>query len=635
MSTIIDPSVSHATAAQTAVLEKWRAAWQPALATWSKYTRLHDARLCASKVEAAQEGLTGSFAMIRLLDQSVVVDLQSVHALGLDDYAVEILAHEIGHHVYAPGSAVDLYRLMAHIRRGLPTLTRLAPMVANLYTDLFINDRLQRQAGLRMADIYRILAASPDLPVQGKTRKSKARQDKEKQSKVWTLYLRIYENLWKLDKGSLGAEPVTSAASPDSADTADSVNPPKPIDQQLETDAWLGARLIRVYANDWMRGAGRFATLLLPYLVDEAANSKKLDYLHDTREAAYGCEASGGIEIDPDEFDAIHPMDDPLVSGIDAPINDKADASATKTSNATGQAREPWEYGEILKASGSRLSDAEIAIRYYRERALPHLIPFPTRPLPESSELQMEGLEPWDIGDPLDEVDWLQTVIQSPRPIPGLTTVRRVYGRELGKEKDRLPIDLDLYVDSSGSMPDPQRQISYLTLAGAVIALSALRAGSNVQVTLWSGKNQVIETNGFVRDEADILRVLTGFFGGATCFPIHKMRHTYLETENRQRTPAHILMISDDGITTMFDQDERGNSGWDVSARSLVAAGAGGTMALNLSPGWERFKASPVAGDLKRARLEQGWEIFTIAKMEDLLEFARSFSRRHYVEKVE
>ena len=57
---------------------------------------------------------------------------------------------------------------------------------------------------------------------------------------------------------------------------------------------------------------------------------------------------------------------------------------------------------------------------------------------------------------------------------------------------------------------------------------------------------------------------------------------------------------------------------------------------LNLPASWDHAKgrrSGPVFEDLKRARREQGWEIHAIAKFEDLLEFARSFSRRHYAPK--
>ncbi|STQ92767.1 Uncharacterised protein [Janthinobacterium lividum] len=583
------------TTADTALIDAWRAAWPEALAVWSKFTRLRDPSLCASRVEAGKQGLSGSFAMIRLLDQSVVVDLPLVTELGLQDYALEVLAHEIGHHILAPGSASDQFRLLARMRRALPTLEQHAPMVANLYTDLFINDRLQRQANLRMADIYRKLE-------QGRTMEATA------SGGVWTLYMRIYENLWQLEKGELGGGEA---------------------DERLDTDAWLGARLIRVYANDWMLAAGRFATLLLPYLVEDTDALSPSRYLLDTRDAARGCQTYGAQQIEDDEEDgAIHPVHDKRISGLDG---DEAPVEAP-TRQGGGQLREPFELGDILKASGVNLSDHEIAIRYYRERALPHLVAFPSRPAPESQEPQMEGLEPWEIGDPLEDIDWLQSVMQSPRPVPGVTTVRRVYGREPARAIDAVPVDLDMYVDSSGSMPNPQAHTSFLTLAGAVIALSALRAGAKVQVTLWSGKNEVMQTPGFVRDEDMILGVLTEFFGGGTCFPIHRLRQTYAAKRER---PAHILMISDDGITSMFDNDELGNSGWDISAKALAQGGAGGTMALNLERDWEGAAANKwlqkTYDDLKRARREQGWDIHAVERYEDLLDFARAFSRRHYV----
>jgi hypothetical protein len=581
----------------------WTAAWPKALAVWSRFTRLRDARLCTTHTQAAAEGLTTSFAMIRLADQSVVIDLERVQELGLQDYAIEILAHEIGHHVLAPGSATDQFRLLARIRRALPTLENQAPLVANLYMDLYINDRLQRQSDLRMGDIYIRLAKSYSASKRGNP------------GQVWTLYMAIYEQLWRLEEASLCAE-----------------NKDAPIDEHLKTDAWLGARLIRVYANDWMNGAGKFATLLLPYLVEDAnkANTQDiLTYLHDTQDAAQGCEPSGAQEVEVDELEGgIHPANDARVSGREE--EEIADSGEKKTQSVAGQTREPFEYGEILKAAGITLSDHEIAVRYYRERALPHIVAFPMQVAPQSTEPQLEALEPWEIGDSLEDLDWMQSILQSPRPIPGLTTVRRLYGDASGKEVAHKPINLDMYVDSSGSMPNPQRATSFLTLAGAIIAMSALRAGSKVQVTLWSGKHQVEHTDGFIHDDTQILRVLTGFYGGATCFPIHRLRDTYAQVKPGDN-PTHILMISDDGITTMFDQDERGNSGWDIAARALAAGAAGGTMALNLPTSWDWAEARR---DLKRARSELGWQIHAINKFEDLIDFACAFSRHHYGKKL-
>lgn len=585
-----------------ALRAQWLAAWPAALEAWSKYTRLRPPHLCLTRQEAAAEGLAGSFAMIRLTDQSVVVSLPEVIESHLESFALEILAHEIGHHVLAPANLTDHARCIARIRWGLPTLEQHAPMVANLYTDLFINDRLQRSANLREADVYRALMRKGDGA----------------SGAVWQLYLRIYEILWSLQRGTLGA-PFS--------------------DDRLEGDAQLGARLVRSYARDWLEGAGRFAVLLFPHLLEDKRSAEQAARWHDTRQACSGGVPDGLSDMDDtEEAGAIHPAQDPRLNGQEDSANREVHSTVTEPpslpahTQSRGQAREPYQYGEILRAAGVNLTDHDIAIRYYREQALPHLVPFPSRLQPESPDPLPEGLKTWDFGEALEALDVFQSLMLSPRLVPGITTVQRVWGTERGRTPERIPFDLDLYVDSSGSMPNPQVQISYLTLAGAIMALSALRVGARVQATLWSGKNQVTLTAGFTRDEDAILRVLTGFYGGATQFPIHVLRDTYAKRPADSR-PAHILIISDDGVSTMYDADERGNSGWDVAARALATARGGGSMVLNMDAQWERQPGWQNGNSkIARARDELGWLVACVSSWDGLVEFARAFSRRNYGE---
>lgn len=570
-----------------ALRERWQAQWPQALALWSKFTKLRDPLWCLTPAEAKREGLTGSFAMIRLDDQSVVVGLHLVEAQGLQDYGLEILAHEIGHHVYAPADLTDHGRTIARMRRALPTKEHLAGFISNLYTDLLINNRLQRGAGLRLDQIYRTIGGGAE-------------------DSMWTLYMRIYEILWSLPRGSLARGDV---------------------DARLEGDAQLGSRLLRVYARDWLDGAGRFAALCLPYLLQDDGRDIQqiLASWQDTAGAGQGGSPAGLTEIEGSEIDgALHPSLDPELSDLGdlEGGGEEAPAPAPVQGGARGQYREPFEYGEILKAMGINLSSHEVAIRYYKERAAPYLIPFPARTLPESTEPLPEGLEPWDIGSPLEAADWTETALISPRVIPGVTTVQRVYGVTQGSLPEREPLDLDLYVDSSGSMPNPQQSVSYLTLAGAIVTLSALRAGARVQATLWSGARQFTTTDGFITDEARLLGILVGYFGGATAFPIHILRDTFQNRKPNDR-PVHILHISDDGITTLFAADEKANSGWEIARMALEKARGGGTMALNL---WNEVKNIP---DLVKAA-GQGWQIQRVTSWEDLIEFARWFSKMKY-----
>lgn len=571
----------------------WTNSWNEALGFWSKFTKLSEPRWCVDETEARREGLSESFAMIRFADQAVVINLADIKKQKLEKFALEILAHEIGHHVYCPADLTDQGRMLARMRKGLPTKEHLAPMIANIYADLLINDRLTRNNGLKMADVYKTLGNSSE-------------------DRLWTFYMRIYEILWSLPRTTLAKGK---------------------IDDQLEGDAQLGARVVRVYAKDWLKGSGRFAALCLTYLMeDEGAKTKQLlkGWL-DTQGVGADDVPAGLVEIEDGEAeDAIHPSLDEEVTGISSKKSEGKDTvgisnSHTQVGNQGGQCREPFEYGEILKGLGVNLTPHEIAIRYYRERAIPHLVKFPYRELPETIEPLMESLDVWEIGNSMEDVDWFESAMVSPVIVPGYTTVQRVYGTTVGANPERQPVDLDLYVDCSGSMPNPQHSTSYLTLAGAIIALSALRAGSRVKATLWSGKHEFQFTDGFTRDETEVLKILTGYYGGGTAFPIHLMRDTYKDRKPNDR-PVHILQISDDGIDTMFDTDEQNNNGWDVSEMALENSRGGGTMVLNLWQEWRQYPALIKAN-------EQGWSVNRVTDWAQLVEFAKRFSEENYAKK--
>ncbi len=559
---------------------EWMNHWDAAVGLWSPYIRLRRPRFCYSVEDETREGLSGSFAMIRLADYSVVISLRLVCEYGLGSFHMEIMGHEVGHHVYCPADLSDLGRMIARMRAGLPGCEHQAPLVSNLYGDLLINDRLAREHSLRMDLVYE------------KTNRPGA-------NRFWRFYMRTCEILWSLERGALA-----------SGET----------DDQVESDAVLASRLVRNYGRDWVAGSGGFAAICFPYLVEDPSNTLVASVWADAGRAAEGGGIPSGLAEKDDDEDAAgtHPVFDKKKGKAQA-----RSGNAAKGSEG-GSYREPFAYGQILRAMGLDLSESEIAIRYYRERALPHLVPFVSEKKPEVKDPQPEGLDTWDIGSPPDEVDWFETVSRSPVVIPGYTTVERVFGTVEGGESGREPADLDLYVDSSGSMPCPSVNTSYLTLAGAIIGLSALRAGSRVQATLWSHAGAFQTTGGFIADETKILAIITGYIGGGTAFPIHILRDTYATRTPRDRK-VHILVISDDGVTTMFDKDERGGNGAAIARKALEKAGGGGTWALNLTRNPEEMK------DMRKAAA-MGWDIYSVRDWESLVEFSRRFVKRHYEE---
>ncbi|MGE3776554.1 MAG: hypothetical protein AB7F89_05170, partial [Pirellulaceae bacterium] len=337
--------------------DQWLARWPAALAVWSRYVQLHEPTWCFNEQDEQREQLSGSFAMIRLVDHSVVISLRQVAEHRLEPFALEVLAHEIGHHVYCPADLTDNARLLTRMRRALPTLEPLAPMVSNLYSDLLINDRLQRTAELDMAGVYLRLGSGS-------------------QEKMWTLYMRIYELLWNRERGTLATGPC---------------------DARMNQDAQLGARLIRHCARDWLYGAGKFAALCLPYLIedDQQRLQRRLAAWSDTRDAGRGGLPDGFAEMDDDEATgAIHPSEDPAINGIE-PEADDDQPSGLPRGRTPGELsgrkslrnyRQPFEYAEVLQAAGAQLDARALVARYYQELARPHLIPFPSRRQPQSVE---------------------------------------------------------------------------------------------------------------------------------------------------------------------------------------------------------------------------------------------------------
>ena len=584
------------TAQAQLLVEPWLAAWPLALAAWGPTTRLAAPVLHVESPAASVD----SFAWFDGATLQVHIDLRWIVRDGLQDHAVAILAHEIGHHVMAPADARTRAIVAHRVRLGLIDAPGLVPMVANLWHDLLINDRLQRTGRAALAPVWQQLHAVG-----------------EGDDPLMDLILRTNEVLWDLPAGTLSSAGLRS-------------------DSELESYANLAARVVRAYRRDVIGGAGGFAALLRSYFGAQMADLKPgsiADSCADITEIGglpAGLASAAGLMSDP-----VHPLLDPVVMEGLAPETEAADSDASPPTQGAGpttqlpahgtygSSREgatPADLHATLQAMGSEMTLEQVAASWYRELAAPLLVRFPVRELPASQESVLGGLATWDVGEDLSLVDWSATVTASPVVVPGITTRQREFHTEDELHRSSKPVDLDLYVDSSGSMPDGRKTFAPITLAGVVLALSALRAGASVQVTVWSGSNQVASTHGFSRDVNVDLLGLMAFFGGGTSFPLHVLRSTFLDssTQDSKRrargTSTHIAVISDSGISTMFPPQ-----GDDVglAAQALAAAGGGGSLILNINPA--RRDSLPAMGD---------YDVYSVSQQEDLVPFARDFARR-------
>jgi len=81
---------------------------------------------------------------------------------------------------------------------------------------------------------------------------------------------------------------------------------------------------------------------------------------------------------------------------------------------------------------------------------------------------------------------------------------------------------------------------------------------------------------------------------------------------------------------SMLDSESKKRLGWDVARQSLELAGGGGTFVLELP---EQVRGSSWSqntdGYLGRIA-EMGWNVAIVSSMEELIAFARQFSRGRF-----
>jgi hypothetical protein len=576
------------------IKENWYSDWKASLHLWSDFIQLKEPIFYVNSKEA-EKFLGDGIAAIRLDDHTVMINLVKLKSLNLETFSLELLSHEIGHHVYCPGNLTNYAKMMARVQKAMPDLKHYASFVLNLYEDLMINNRLKRNFNLNFEKIYIVM--NGDSP----------------QSSLWQFYMRIYELLWALPKNTLSKGENKSS---------------------FEGDAILGKNLIQVYSDDFIRGSGRFACLCYHYLqMDDLNQSKQLySYIKDTKNIGSDKIPDGLLEFDPDEdLDVIHPALELDItvseeeSEKDFELKNIQISNKNKAKNQQKKYRDPFDFKGILKDIGINLNDHEIISQYYKKRALPYLIPYPTKIANRSTEPLNEGVEVWEIGSPMENINWFQSALNSPIPIPGYSIVEDYFGTTEGSNPDIEPIDLDIYIDCSGSMPNPGHSMSFLALAGTIIVLSALRTGARIQATLWSGEGQFKSTEGFISNEKEILKIVTGYLGGSTAFPIGLLDKTYRQRKDTDRK-VHILQISDDGITTMYDTDKNGNDGYKISSTAIKKSKGGASMVLNI------YNENYFLKELDKLE-EQGWDISIVKDWESLIEFAKNFSKKNYGKK--
>lgn len=487
-------------------------AWQVAQACWSPYLRLAPPELIQ-----APAGQPRYLAQVRLKQQQIQLDLDYLETRQLSPHLTMLLAHEIGHIAYCPGS-LELYaRMLTYTHAAIQSEQRQQPaleaqqsavqaqLILNVYLDLLVNQRLFLNHHPIQALLQAIAPAQPGKFMQWQGQ--------------------IYGLLWNLPALFAGSAPA------ETQNAAYSL-------------ALLAADLIEVCATSFETGADAFARLALGFLDDQAPSLPDLNLDAQSIQVGWG-------------FASQAPVAEALKqalsqAGIDCP---------------RPQYLEPENLIHLAPPSARPEQINALRIQYYRERVWPWISPS-RRPLRLAQTAESpQTLADWQLDRPIQELDWTESLSRSPKIIPGLTTFRRKPEQEAHQPGDLQAFShLDLYLDTSGSLANPNQVYSELVAAAFLITLSALRQRIPVRITRWSGENQ-LQTSPFSLDESLLLPALLDYSGGATSPPLAFLSQNYL---TRQPTEAscRLLFLSDEGALTWFQQYPQHLSKWEAIAKA-------------------------------------------------------------------
>jgi hypothetical protein len=162
--------------------------------------------------------------------------------------------------------------------------------------------------------------------------------------------------------------------------------------------------------------------------------------------------------------------------------------------------------------------DAEVL--FYMKLAENYSIPLKRVPLEEKGSLHPHSHSPWEIGSPFQDVDiWTSFG----KIMPGIT---QIWTKREGKGRGKMEGTPDclIAIDSSGSMINPRKSLSYAVLGAACATNAYLQNDSKVAVYNFSdapmGGKDILN---YTDRREDIYRVLCKYFGGGTALDLEDL----------------------------------------------------------------------------------------------------------------
>jgi hypothetical protein len=493
-------------------------AWPRAQAHWSPFL------LMSPPIDDSQQP---SVAHIHLGTRQVALHHQMIRERNLTDCVEAILAHEVGHHVRYPGTMAVQARLRLLERSLLPYPDY---SVINLFTDLMINETLGHELRDQLARVYQAFIVQPAQPANGdnsapprRRRRAQGEEAPAESEPTWErdpaflFYLAIYEELWQMEPGAL-------------------MGPDRPAFEQAYPDYRADAQVV---AQDLFNLGPNLYTQFLYFV---SVISRYIPPRQGQQPCSMSPYACGCGQPSPDDWaEALTP------SAYEREAIERALREGWLREEGARRLRDDQAMERRIRGlpgveSGDAAIVPEVMAAYYRQQAERYLLePPPQKVLGDA--IVPTTLDDWEPGDPIKDVDWLTTLVQRGPVWGGAQPLQRQ--RIADAEGFDVPLwqpRIEIYLDVSGSMPDPRKKRNAMTLAAQILSTGAIRAGGWVRALLYSGAP--VSYWQWCRSEVEMSKFLMHYIGGGTVFPFEILRKSVEECATWQ--PVRVVITDTD-----------------------------------------------------------------------------------------
>jgi hypothetical protein len=374
-----------------------------------------------------------------------------------------LLDHGITHYTFCPWDFHTHLMLYAEAKKVIGD-KELAKQVANYFIDVIADTHCVKKRFTEIPELHRNLTKGT----------------------VEEVITFLYQKIWGIDLG---------------------ISPSKMSVKEHGDVVRRLARIPYLDRSQWGESIKKFARSLKPLLVEEQKEQ--------------GSKGGKGNRNPQGEHDLNHYSNEEIDQGL---------RDYAKQTMALSEFKDVVEdFSDELKGVGygmeggmgrgqGKAIDADVL--FYMKLAENYSIPLKKIPLEEKGSLHPHSHSPWEIGSPYQDVDiWTSFG----KIMPGIT---QIWTKKEGKGRGKMEGSPDclIAIDSSGSMINPRKSLSYAVLGAACATNAYLQNNSKVAVYNFSdapmGGKDILD---YSDRREDIYRVLCKYFGGGTALDLEDL----------------------------------------------------------------------------------------------------------------